>query len=1168
MNLVKLFALKQLKGRLMFSKQLNGKFQLILLIGVMLLAPAILAASADELGQQTMVVGDMSVKLGTWHRIGPFRDQGPLLNWMDNVASSFAYEFEVETDASDGNGKPLLDKQYPAPNFPSTPQAIRQWTLHTDWIDGYYQQLPRGPTPSAGESQYLYRTITSDRDGTIELDFIIRAPEADRRMVMRGMEYWRRTARYKCLLNGREITRWNGRGDMPGAKKVTLKAGINHFLAKVTNNRHDYGFAFSITGIHPQLRHEVGFERIWSKHILDLPTERPYCVEGTEPTIADSDIDYGQAIKRLRSLKFYPEPMPGVETAALDSRGRIVPAMEKALEKYPTSPAGDRHTQRLARLELKVKPLLQLIKETADPMETEVIAAIGSLEELWNQTISELPKLIYLERPTYEYDSMMYEQAGTQDAVIKSFDPATRQIETIFDVKTVVGLKVNEFNLSWDSKTIYMGGGGQVSAVNSDGTNFRFITSGQSPCEMPDSRLVFFDVDTGQVPCKVEGPRRLLFICDRDGKNRKVVSANTCIDTAPTVTNDGRVIFTRWDYGVNKNVFNRHALWTQNPDGTGMDLFFGNTVIDPRSFCRPRQIPSRPEVLTIFGPHHEKLAGLLGLVFNGAGREAADGLGFRRITHDTASVGDKPQVWSYQDPYPINEQLFLVSFGGRDANKTALYLYDRSGNRKCLLEAASDRGIHSAQPFAPRRLPPQIPDKSESKNWQAGEDLHKRLLTDPDWSQKSTLMLQDVYLGLEPEIKRGQIKYLAVMEQPAQSHARGGAMGVGTIWFANRVVGLVPVEQDGSAHFEVPALRSLFFHVLDKDGKMLMTQGSDFHTMGGEVRGCVGCHEQRKGIIAPPSNAHIRTAFSKPPVRPELPDWGTNGIIEYSAVVQPVLDKYCIKCHQGEKPDGRLNLTGDLTTAYSMSYMQLTDGMYVHFTPGTGATHAQPSNDYDEQSPLSRGSLLSPLTKYLQDPGHCGKVIPFEDQLKVFLWIDSNVPFYSHYRQGASALLSDDARAQLSDVHQRRCASCHDPKKFMPDERSGLNAMHIIQHVGPFAGPDGFGKTSQQWGIAPSGMRVRHINLSNPSHSAALLAPLSKKAGGWGLCKKQGQAIFNDRADADYKKALNAIKDGVVKQKGIVSKGIKELLAGNETNPSPSSGNSKTTNRENLRNTR
>ncbi|MCP4450725.1 MAG: hypothetical protein GY809_04640, partial [Planctomycetes bacterium] len=338
----------------------------------------------------------------------------------------------------------------------------------------------------------------------------------------------------------------------------------------------------------------------------------------------------------------------------------------------------------------------------------------------------------------------------------------------------------NEISVSWDGSTIFVGGGKTVAAINSDGTNYRRITSGQSPVEMPDGRLVFFDVDSGQAPCKADGPRRLLFICDADGQNRRLVSANTCIDTAPSVMNDGRVIFARWDYGVNKNVFNRHALWTQNPDGTGMDLYFGNTVIDPRSFSRPQQIPGRPEVLTIFGPHHSKLTGLMGLVWNEAGREARDGLGFRRITRDTASVGDNPKPWSYQDPYPINEQLFLVSFGGRPGHKAALYLYDRSGNRKCILAAAGDRGVHSAKPLMARTRANVIPDRSQAVQWKPNVDLHERLMSDPDWTQKATLMLQDVYQGIEPEIKRGQVAYLAVMEQPAQSHGRGGAMGVGT----------------------------------------------------------------------------------------------------------------------------------------------------------------------------------------------------------------------------------------------------------------------------------------------------------------------------------------------------------------------------------------------------
>jgi hypothetical protein len=127
------------------------------------------------------------IELGTWRRIGPFRDRRPLLNWMDNVASSFETRYEAESDARANGNAPLLDKAYPAPNFPATPEAVRHWVRHPDWIDGYYQELPRGPAPSAGETQYLYRTITVAEPTTAAIDFIIRAPGSDRRRRERGM---------------------------------------------------------------------------------------------------------------------------------------------------------------------------------------------------------------------------------------------------------------------------------------------------------------------------------------------------------------------------------------------------------------------------------------------------------------------------------------------------------------------------------------------------------------------------------------------------------------------------------------------------------------------------------------------------------------------------------------------------------------------------------------------------------------------------------------------------------------------------------------------------------------------------------------------------------------------------------------------------------------------
>ena len=179
------------------------------------------------------------VKLGDWQRIGPFRDQGPLLNWMNNVIEGFAHEYDVEKDALANGGEANLGKKYPAPNFPATPKAVRTWTKHPDWIDGYYQELPRGPAPSAGESQFVYRTITVDEPTELEIDFILRAPEADRRMGGKGMEDFRRKGRYWWSLDGKKIATWEGRDPMPHASagKVTLAIKPGEFRGALMNFR-------------------------------------------------------------------------------------------------------------------------------------------------------------------------------------------------------------------------------------------------------------------------------------------------------------------------------------------------------------------------------------------------------------------------------------------------------------------------------------------------------------------------------------------------------------------------------------------------------------------------------------------------------------------------------------------------------------------------------------------------------------------------------------------------------------------------------------------------------------------------------------------------------------------------------------------------------------------
>jgi hypothetical protein len=300
--------------------------------------------------------------------------------------------------------------------------------------------------------------------------------------------------------------------------------------------------------------------------------------------------------------------------------------------------------------------------------------------------------------------------------------------------------------------------------------------------------------------------------------------------------------------------------------------------------------------------------------------------------------------------------------------------------------------------------------------------------------------------------------------------------------------------------------------------------------MPGEQRGCIGCHEQRKGIHSPPNTGSYSLATAKLPVRPELPRWGTRGIIEYESVVQPVFDKHCVSCHSGPRPDGLLNLSADRTTVFNLSYLELTEKEFVHFTHGNGRTFAQLNLDYDEQAPLSRGSVLSKLTRVLDDPEHRDgdSRLTWEEKLRVFLWIDSNIPFYGHYEQHSPTILSGFAIKTLKAIYHKRCAACHN-QPGQPDTPDFLHPWSIQVHVGK--------NSPGQWNLAKSGMRVRHLNLSNPADSAAVLAPLSKESGGWGLCKlPAGKAVFPSADDPDRKKLLETLTSGVVRrdQPGVV----------------------------------
>ena len=377
------------------------------------------------------------------------------------------------------------------------------------------------------------------------------------------------------------------------------------------------------------------------------------------------------------------------------------------------------------------------------------------------------------------------------------------------------------------------------------------------------------------------------------------------------------------------------------------------------------------------------------------------------------------------------------------------------------------------------------------------------------------------------------------MEQVQKSRRR---VGLWTAWgtvnpivsrgtiHVRRVIGRVPIEADGSAHFTVPALRNISLDVLNGEGKLLMRMGSDMHLMPGENRGCIGCHESRAVPWTPSDAPRSPLALLHVPVAPQRPDWGTDGIVDFPKVVQPVLDKYCINCHSGPAPKGAIDLSGDKTRFFSVAYDNLIDRGLVDFFQSQAV-------DVDDTSPKMNGSLFSRLCEYIDTEKHYGQKIPPADRERIYCWIDANVPYYGTYAGNPARWHTAGSRdcwdldnnrgwfqSQIMPVFTRRCLGCHERKATIQDTTfcysdrvtsrfwadRGLTDHSASQPLHHLMGPE------------------LRINLTHPEHSLLLTAPLAAGAGGLGLCRaKSGTPfIFTDTTDPDYRALLAAIRQG------------------------------------------
>lgn len=647
-------------------------------------------------------------------------------------------------------------------------------------------------------------------------------------------------------------------------------------------------------------------------------------------------------------------------------------------------------------------------------------------------------------------------------------------------------------NISFDGSTLLfswkrdMAEPFQLYTIRVDGSGLRRVTDHDSNningCWLPDGGIAFLsDRKPAYAYCWTTSTP-ILYRSGTDGANPVRLSANYLNDFSPAVMDDGRILYSRWEY-VDRPAIPIQSLWTINQDGAGLAGYFGNRVLSPATFMEARQIPGTRKVLCVLTSHNGPCRGAIGMVDPSRGANAQEAIVNLTPEIDIGRVdrGDGNRIRGpYESPYPVNGQYFLVSRGG------TILLRDYAGTRQTtLLPAEKALGYYTARPVMARTRPPVRPSEFES-----GSEA---------WA---TVVVQDVYHGLEPHVPRGAIKRIAVVQEIEKSEwasvdrrAFGFQFPVvscAATYAPKRVWGYAAVEEDGSAHFKVPAGLPIYFMALDAHGRALQRMRTFTHLMPGERQSCVGCHADRNS--ASPANTARLMASQRPARALDIPEWGESGF-SFAHVVQPVLDRHCVTCHHARNPAGGVDLGGDKTDFFNVAYETLAragepgKNPYTSWIPTLNGMEA----NILEVTPGYWGSPASRLADLVlsghQDPEGTMRVeLDPEEKQRIFAWIDLNVPYYGTSAtrhpdlEGCRRLMPETLDAVLGEIAGRRCVSCHG---------------------------DGI----------PRGSYVRITGVENNSF---LLAPLAKAAGGTQAC---GETVFKSTDDPDYQALLRTFDD-------------------------------------------
>ncbi|HPO14621.1 MAG TPA: hypothetical protein PLI09_14355 [Candidatus Hydrogenedentes bacterium] len=561
-----------------------------------------------------------------------------------------------------------------------------------------------------------------------------------------------------------------------------------------------------------------------------------------------------------------------------------------------------------------------------------------------------------------------------------------------FDGKTIVfaWTENNEHKWIFSKKKCF-----HLFKVNVDGSNLVQLTDGDfndfDPCWLPNGRIAFVSERRGgYIRCfaaylKVRS--YTLFSMQDDGADIRPLSYFETSEWNPTVNNEGQIVFTRWDYVDRENCLGTR-FWISDPDGANPRAPHGNYPIPYHTFpdhtpwrvengrewdsrfgaplveMGIRAVPNSPLYMFTAAPHHGEIYGSL-CMLDLRTEDDSHMSQVKRITpYEPFPETELPnrRHYRYGTPWPLSEDCYLCN------EWENLVLLDRFGNKELLCDLRSmpcpqDERLRIIDPIPlrPRPCPPVIPSKSR-----------------PD-GPRATVAVMDVYTSDLPFPEGTKIKWLRVVQNiPKSNHAMGEPMiGYERENTPRIPLGVVPVEEDGSAYFEAPVAKQLIFQVLDENFMAVQSMRSSAFVHPGEQLSCMGCHESTHQAMYrkdPP------VAMQRPPSKLQ-PECGSVEPISYYRQIKPIFETTCLPCHKETNKGLQDMRYENLKEEYTFWF---SGAMFTDMTTAYSGVHGG-----SRTIPGRFGARASKIGQMLMTESHC-KAVTEEDRHKIIMWLDCN----------------------------------------------------------------------------------------------------------------------------------------------------------------------------------